>query len=144
MLQRRSKASCWLVVDTNIVSYGFRQEKVFVDFYGPAMVGHEVVVSFMTVAELEYGVRRRGWGEQRRRSLREYLDRNDVMYGVSRELVDAWARLIAEAQSQGRVLSSSDGWIAATAAVLGVPLVTHNAKDFARLGGVTLISASPA
>ena len=131
-----------LVVDTNIVSYGFRQEKIFVDFYGPAMVGHEAIVSFMTVAELEYGVRRRGWGEQRRKSLREYLDRNYVMYGVSREQVCAWARLTAEAQSQGRVISSSDAWIAATAVVLGVPLVTHNEKDFARLRDVKIVSAS--
>lgn len=130
-----------LVVDTNVVSYGFRQDPLFVGFYGPAIEGHEAVVSFMTVAEIEYGMMRRGWGVRQVQGLRDYLSGRYAVYGTSRELIDAWARLTNEARSSGRVLSTSDGWIAATADVLGVPLVTHNDRDFSYLGSIEVVTA---
>lgn len=50
-----------LVVDTDVLSFGFRQEPIFVDRYGPAIEGSRAIVSFMTVAELAYGMLQRGW-----------------------------------------------------------------------------------
>jgi len=40
----------------------------------------------------------------------------------------------------GRRLETADGWIAATAMLYKVPLVTHNASDYAGVPGLTVIT----
>ncbi|MGA3072952.1 MAG: hypothetical protein ABSG56_04590 [Bryobacteraceae bacterium] len=45
-------------------------------------------------------------------------------------------------RAQGRPISSSDAWIAATALVLPTPLVTNNPKDYCHLDNLQLISAA--
>jgi predicted nucleic acid-binding protein len=40
-------------------------------------------------------------------------------------------------------IEPGDAWIAATALQFGVPLVTHNRKDYAAVKGLTLISEAP-
>ncbi len=42
--------------------------------------------------------------------------------------------------SLGRSISCNDAWIAACAVKHGVPLVTHNAKDFEAIGGLKVVS----
>lgn len=103
-----------IVVDTDAVSFLFRadsREK----FYLPYVLKHRSVISFMTVAELEYGMLRANWGALR-----------------------------IEAERKGRHLSNSDAWIAATAVLLDVPLSTHNRKDYESLESLQLISESNA
>ncbi|QDU91748.1 Ribonuclease VapC1 [Pirellulimonas nuda] len=130
-----------VVVDTDVLSAGFRFDAIFADFYGPAIQGSRAVVSFMTVAELEFGMRNRNWGEPRMSALRAYVAQNYVEYGVTRRVCRCWADLVWEAKRQGRVLKTADAWIAATAVALGVPLVTHNARDFGYLGSLMVVTA---
>jgi predicted nucleic acid-binding protein len=47
--------------------------------------------------------------------------------------------LMAEAKRAGRGLGVMDGWIAATAKVLDLALVTQNIKDFDQLGVSLLV-----
>jgi predicted nucleic acid-binding protein len=47
---------------------------------------------------------------------------------------DAWGRLVARADAAGLPLGVMDGFIAATAQVHHMTLVTRNAKDFAATG----------
>jgi len=129
-----------LVVDTDVVSYGLRQDRRFTDFYGPAMQGSRLVISFMTVAELKFGALSAGWGEKRLIELQEYLGQHYIRYFPTEATCDAWAELVSNAKSQGRILKGADAWIAATALVLSVPLVTHNAKDFDYLPKLNIIS----
>ncbi len=53
-----------------------------------------------------------------------------AVYPATLELGVVWAELKGEAMANGRALDTADARIAATAVVLDVPLVTHNAKDF--------------
>lgn len=63
------------VVDTDVVSYGFRQDTRF-DFYRPLLAGNQAFVSFMTIAELEFWGSSRNWGGQgRRQQLEAYIRR---------------------------------------------------------------------
>jgi predicted nucleic acid-binding protein len=41
---------------------------------------------------------------------------------------------------QGRVIGTADAWIAATALLNNVPLVSHNRRDFEKVTGLKLIS----
>ena len=132
----------YIVVDTDVVSYGFRQDSRFLDFYGPRLQGSVGVVSFMTLAELKFGALNRNWGAKRQANLVAYLHQNYVQYGVSDRLCQLWAELTNHAKQQGRVLNSADAWVAATAVAVGAPLMTHNQRDFAFLPGMSLITLS--
>jgi predicted nucleic acid-binding protein len=43
----------------------------------------------------------------------------------------------------GRPMKAGDAWIAATARLIGAPLVTNNRKDFEPVPGLTVISFAP-
>lgn len=130
-----------LLVDTDVFSLGFRFDPLFDSFYGPAIEGHRTVVSFMTVAELEFGMLNRQWGERRTTALRKYLASHYVECGVTNRICRQWAAAINEARSKGHTLRTADAWIAATALALDIPLVTHNARDFSCLSSLELITA---
>ena len=48
-----------------------------------------------------------------------------------------WARIVSK---KGWPISAADGWVAATAVWHGVPLVTHNLRNFRHVDGLSLIS----
>ena len=62
-----------VVADTDVVSYLFKRHPLAQAYLG-LLVGHAVMVSFMTIAEIDYGMESDGWSENRRESMRRYLD----------------------------------------------------------------------
>jgi tRNA(fMet)-specific endonuclease VapC len=126
------------VIDTDVVSFLFKRD-TRADAYKPHLVGRRLVVSFMTVAELEAWVLIRNWGETNKARMREHL-RNFVTYPFERSLCLKWAEVTAVARANGRPIGCADAWIAATAMLHEIPLVTHNRNDFAGVSGLTLIS----
>ncbi len=62
-----------IVVDTDVISFGFRNDSRFT-YYLPHMQGLRPLMSFMTLAEIEFGVQRRNWGQERRQQLEDYLN----------------------------------------------------------------------
>lgn len=131
-----------LVVDTDVVSYGYRSSPEFA-FYEPHLKGNRAIVSFMTYAELLYGAALRGWGERRWEELRRYLLSNHTIFDTPMSLCVIWSSLMCQARKQGRVLHHADAWVAATAVYLNVPLLSNNRRDFEYLEGLQLISNTP-
>ena len=127
-----------VVVDTNVVSYIYRKDRR-AEPYLNDMVGRRAVISFQTYEELLYGVLRSNWGERRRNEFLDYVEANYEMIGYDRELVDACARLRAAAADRGGKLNQADAWIAATAILLGCPLLSHD-RDFGNPPELRLIS----
>lgn len=93
----------------------------------------------MMIAELDLWADLRGWGRQRQDALAKFL-RPYTVIESDRELCRGWARLRAEAQSQGRKIETADAWIAATALLYQVPLVMHNRTHFDWITRLTVIS----
>jgi predicted nucleic acid-binding protein len=96
-----------------------------------------VFLSVVTLAELRHGIERMAAG-QRRRRLNEWLA-NDLIFRFEGRVVpvdvavaDSWGRLTASREASGRPISVADAFIAATAAVHGLTLVTRNVADFER------------
>lgn len=58
----------------------------------------------------------------------------------NRELYRRWAEVTVAAERRGRRIDCADAWIAATALLYGVPLVTHNRPHYAGVPGLALIS----
>jgi tRNA(fMet)-specific endonuclease VapC len=108
-------------------------------YYDPELAGRVALISFMTVAEVERWAIQYRWGEHRLHWLRLYLSRFTVVPS-SPDLCLKWAEVMAAAQAAGRRIECADAWIAATALLYRVPLVTHNRNDYLGVPGLTLIS----
>jgi predicted nucleic acid-binding protein len=129
-----------LVVDTDVVSFLYKRD-TRAELYRPHLTSPPFVISFMTLAELRSWMRHRNWGATRRRRLERYLQRYQVIYATD-ALCDHWAAATDSARRQGRPIGAADAWIAATALLLNVPLVTHNRTHYEGVEGLTVISES--
>lgn len=127
------------LVDTDVLSYVIRGD-TRAESYRAYLAGKEISVSFQTVAELRRWGRTRHWGAARWQEL-ERLLAYITIYFVDDALIDAWAYLTAAREWQGHPLATGDAWIAATAWVQGLPLVTHNQRHFAGIKGLAVVSA---
>ena len=129
-----------IVADTNVVSYIFKEDSRGA-LYEPHLAGKDVVISFVTLAELHRWAISSNWGKTRKRKLEEYLNRFFVVHSND-ALCHRWAELVESGKRKGRPIQPGDAWIAATALLHTVPLVTHNSKDFAGVEELTIISES--
>src|SRR5262245_19449718 len=129
------------VADTDVVSLVFRSDTRG-DLYRPHLDGHQVTLSFMTVAELRRWAVERGWGERRRLQLEEELGRFASDYSND-DLCEWGAAAMVGARQAGRRIEVADAWIAATALLYGVPLITHNPADYAGVEGLQIITETP-
>jgi len=136
-----AKASC-LVVDTDVASYLFKWHPTFAPGYIELVRDAELVLSFMTVAEMRQGAINANWGSRKRELLEAYLAEFTMLHSDDR-LCAVWAEVRSMSQRKGRHISCADAWIAATAIELSAPLVTNNPKDFRHLDGLHLISIPP-
>jgi tRNA(fMet)-specific endonuclease VapC len=130
-----------IVVDTDIVSFFFRRDSR-ATLYQPHLAGKLVMISFMTVAELDRWTLTRRWGARRRAELEQHLA-DLIIRHSTRALCRMWAEVTDGARRRGHPISVPDAWHAATALVEDVPLVTHNRRDFAGVLGLRLISEAP-
>jgi predicted nucleic acid-binding protein len=100
----------------------------------------EAAVSVVTLAELEVGVLTAADEETRSRRLETLVSARERAEGleVDQRIASAYARLVAEARKRGRRPRANDTWIAATALVHEIPVVTRD-RDFESFEGVEVI-----
>lgn len=126
-----------VVVDTDVLSYIFKRHPAGAPFID-ALEGRRLVVSFMTVAEIELGMVAAAWGDRLRHRMRRHLHRYEAVES-NWEICRYWASVMQESASKGRPMSHEDGWIAATALYLRVPLATNNRRHFQHLDRIRLL-----
>jgi predicted nucleic acid-binding protein len=68
-------------------------------------------------------------GERRRQELEEYLTRYLVLHSDD-QMCKRWARAMNSARVRGLRIAPADAWVAATAMLLDIPLVTHNGAHY--------------
>lgn len=123
------------------MSYLFRRDSR-AELYRPHLSGELLVISFMTVAELDRWALERDWGEPRRQRMEEHLE-NFVIHPCNREMCRKWAEVSDRARRRGHPVGVADAWIAATALLHEMPLVTHNREHFSSIEGLKVISEAP-
>lgn len=126
-----------LVVDTDVVSFVFKGD-TRARLYEPHLSGRQLVVSFMTVAELYRWSEEKNWGAKRITALEEHL-RKFVVCPVDPNLCRIWGCIMAEGKKNGRVIACADAWIAATALAYDIPLVSHNGKHYSGVAALSII-----
>lgn len=88
----------------------------------------DAVVSFQTVAELWFWAEKRNWGTHAIEELTALIDRI-IVIPADLELARVWAHVVSYTSALGRRLDTADAWIAATAVLHQLPLVTTD-TDF--------------
>ncbi len=126
-----------IIVDTDVLSFLFKNHPIG-QLYDADVGGRAGGISFMTVAELERWALLYRWGPQRIHWLHLFIARFTVVPS-SPDLCRKWAEVMVAAQAAGRRIETADAWIAATALLYDVPLVTHNGSHFLGVPGLKLI-----
>jgi tRNA(fMet)-specific endonuclease VapC len=123
------------LLDTNVLSDFARGE--------PAVMARlrqeapaQLAVSVVTEMEVEYGLARNpGLAPRVREAMRLLLNTIPVL-PFEREDARVAAQLRASLHSQGTPIGAYDLLLAASALRRGLKIVTHNAREFARIGGL--------
>lgn len=129
-----------VVVDTDIVSFTFKRDSR-IRRYRPHLIGKSLVISFMTLAELNLWPEIYRWGTRRREQLLQHIEGYEIRHS-DRGLCQRWAEVMAETQAKGRPMDVADAWNAATALDLGISLVTNNLSDYAAVDGLKVLTAA--
>ncbi|MGL5856845.1 MAG: PIN domain-containing protein [Angustibacter sp.] len=132
-----------VVIDTGVFGARMmRHSRVLASGYAPLVAGRPAIISFVTMAELEFGARAAGWGVARMRRLGGEVANAEVVW-PDVLLVDAYADLrswcVRNGHGLGQKEHEADRWVAATALNLGLPLVAHD-RIFAGIDGLNLIT----
>jgi tRNA(fMet)-specific endonuclease VapC len=130
-----------VVLDTDVISFLFKHDSRAED-YRKHIDGRLLTISFMTLAELYRWSIERNWGDRRKRELAEFL-RPFTMIEVNQTLCLKWAEVSSSARRNGRPIETADTWIAATALLYDVPLITHNRNDYSGVDNLQVISEAP-
>jgi toxin FitB len=100
-----------------------------------------IFISVISLAELHYGAERLAPG--RRRSQLERWLRDELplrfesrILPVDNLVAEAWGRMVARSEAAGRPMGAMDAFLAATAEIHCLTLVTRNIKDFPLLEAV--------
>ncbi len=129
-----------LLVDTDVVSFGFKDD-TRTDLYAPHLQNNFLLISFMTLAELNFWTLKNNWGEKRKTDFTEYLEKYLTIY-PDEEICKIWAEIQIDAYKKGRPIDTADAWVASVALYFDIPLVTHNRRHFENVENLTTISAS--
>ena len=127
-----------LVLDTDVLSFLYKRD-TRAKLYEPYLNDPPFIVSFMSLAELRRWTLERNWSDKRRQELEAYLTRYLILHSDD-HMCDRWAQAINSARLRGRPIGPADAWVAATALLLDVPLVTHNGAHYAAIDGLRVIS----
>lgn len=124
------------LLDTNVLSDFARGERaVMARLRQEAPL--QLAVSVITEMEVEYGLANPGLAPRVREAMRVLLTTISVL-PFEREDARVVAQLRASLNSQGTPIGAYDLLLAACALRRGVKIVTHNAREFVRVGGLGL------
>ncbi len=124
------------LVDTDVVSFFFNNSQLGIP-YRQYMRKRVLCISFMTRAEIERGMRLADWGEKKRDEMEGFLATKFAIIHTNDAICRKWAEITS---IKSRPVAPADAWIAATAIVYKVPLITHNRKHFEGIAGLKVIS----
>lgn len=124
------------LLDTNVVSEWMKPiPNPGVISWLAGVAEDSVFLSVVTLTELRYGVERMAPGRRRKR-LNDWLQGELLMrfegriLSIDRAVADACGKLVARSEAAGRPIEVMDAFLAATAEVHRLTLVTRNVRDF--------------
>lgn len=125
------------ILDTNIISYIIKNRDFsLIDKFETIAKEHTIGVSSITVAELYYGVRKRG-SQKLEVLVNEFLLPLE-RYSFDEKAAFEYGNIRANLESKGNTIGSNDLLIAAHTKSLNAVLITNNIKEFHRVENLSL------
>ena len=125
------------MLDTNICIFVIRHQKKSVIEKIIRHAPANILISSITVSELEYGCEKSAAPQQNRIALMEFLSPFDVTrFGSA--AAHRYGMLRARLEREGKPTGAMDMLIAAHALALEATLVTNNTRDFKNIDGLGL------
>jgi predicted nucleic acid-binding protein len=128
-----------VVGDTDVASFLFSRDPIRAPRYARHLQGGTLILPFAVVGEMLYGAEERNWGPARRQRLEQFIRRYPIEY-PNYAVCEIWAQVRATARNVGRPIERQDAWVAATALYMDLPLATHNARHYASVPGLRVIT----
>lgn len=125
------------LLDTNICIYIIKKKPEIVLERFRRLTPGSVGISAITLAELEYGIRKSGSPDRNLEALQQFLvplDIKDFDYNATVE----YGKIRASLERAGTPIGPLDTLIAAHALSLNATLVTNNEKEFNRVAGLKI------
>ena len=98
----------------------------------------EIGISWITLAELEFGVAKSQHQEKNQAALDEFVLPLEIA-NFNRETARVYGRVRVMLENKGTPIGSLDMMIGAHALALGVTLATNNKREFSRIKGLTVV-----
>lgn len=131
----------FVLLDTDVCSFLLKKDSRAA-YYAGYIVGRLPAISFVTVAELYQWMFLRKWAPSRIAAMEDAL-RKYLVIPFNRDLCKLWAQVSYQCRQSGHEIKANDAWIAATALLYRIPLITHNRRDFRDIPSLTVISQMP-
>lgn len=124
------------LLDTNVVLLATRQNsaaaKVIDAQFGLSTTRFRPAISEVSVGELYAFTLSQKWGEKRKALLNEQIERCLVIPIAHPGIYLRWAEMASALRERGTPIGQNDLWIAATASITGLTLLTTD-RDFSSL-----------
>jgi len=127
-----------LLLDTNICIYIIKQQRASVLKHFMEFQVGDIGISSITLSELRYGVAKSTNREKNSKALDEFITPLEVV-SFDEQAAYVYGDIRASLEKAGTPIGSMDMLIAAHAVSLGLPLVTNNNRDFARIPYLTIL-----
>ena len=125
------------ILDTNICIYIIKKKPIQVFSKFKTLTLGSVGISTVTLAELQYGVRKSAQPEKNQGALDQFLVPLEVFTFDTRAAV-AYGKIRTDLEKGGTPIGPLDTLIAAHAKALGLTLVTNNEREFKRVTGLNI------
>jgi tRNA(fMet)-specific endonuclease VapC len=127
-----------VMLDTNIcIAIIKRKPQQVLKRFTAYKVG-EVGISWVTLAELEFGVAKSQHQEKNQAALDEFVLPLEIA-NFDREAARVYGRVRAALEKKGTPVGALDMLIGAHALFLGATLATNNTREFSRIKGLAVV-----
>ena len=123
------------MLDTNILIYLKKQMPVEVVKMFETVSKHDVCISSITMAELEFGVQNSKYPLRNKMALLLLLSEIEIL-SFGQKAAQAYGEIRKDLKDRGQIIGGNDLLIAAHAKAEDCILVTNNLKEFGRVKGL--------
>ena len=127
------------MLDTNICIYLIKKKPDYLIRRLKTFEVSDIVISSMTLSELEYGIEKSQNSAQNRMALDGFVAPFDIVHYDNRAAMH-YGKIRANLEKKGKIIGPLDLCIAAHALSLDLVLVTNNVREFSRVEGLKILN----